>query len=204
MRLSIKPRLQRKHIAFFTIVPFLVATALIEAGCPVCDGQGFVSGTPAMEEVKIVHIESEEKAITRDVCSWYTLYNYDVILSLENRGPEAARGWVKMVLIDFIDGQPLDNQYTVVEVPGQTSLDVSFNIWFSTGLDEERRTEVQALIILGKVPCLACNETGQISLNSWPVVNALKDTFQETGREEKPFYAPPVGWAGRELEDEEN
>ena len=113
IRLSIKPRLRKKHIAFFTIVPFLVATALIEAECPVCDGQGFVSGTPAMEQVKIVRIESEEIAIARDMCAMYTYYNYYVVLSLENHGSEAARGWVKMVLVDFLDGQPLNQQYTV-------------------------------------------------------------------------------------------
>jgi len=37
-------RFQKKYMAFFTVVPLLVLTGLIQMECPVCEGSGYVSG----------------------------------------------------------------------------------------------------------------------------------------------------------------
>ena len=191
MKLIPKFKLQKKYIAFLTVVPLLVATAIINVDCPVCNGQGFVLSTPGMDKVRITDIESEEKAIYRNACDMFLMYNYDITLSIENSGPDEAVGWIKMVLIDFVDGKPLDSQYTVVEILGEASVNLLYNVWFSTGLDEPRRTEVDAVVLTGEVPDVTCNGTGKVPLNSWPVINSLKNRIREMEEVEKP-WAPPI------------
>jgi hypothetical protein len=80
----------------------------------------------------------------------------------------------------------------VVEVPEQQALDLSFNIWFMVGATEPQRYEVKAMILDGQVPCVVCGGTGKVPLNSWLMDNALKNTFQELGRETRPFFVPPM------------
>lgn len=190
MRLPIKFHFQKKYIAFFAIVPLLTTTALVKVNCPVCEGNGYVFSTPGIENVRLINVDSQEKSVLRDACGMFIMYNYDVMLSLMNDGSDTAVGWVKMVLIDFSEGKVLDTQYTVVEVAGGTSLDVAYNIWFKTGLDEPLKTEVNALVLHGEVPDITCDGTGKISINTWFLVKNLKNSFQEMSRVEKPI--PPI------------
>ena len=155
-------RFQKKYIAFFFVVPVLTITSMININCPVCGGDGVISGMPAMENVKLTRIESTEIDTVRDACSSFLMYNYDIKLSLINEGKDTAVGFLKMFLMDFTQGKVLDIQYTVVEIPGETSLDVVYNIWFETGLDEKLKTVVNATVLTGDVPDLTCNGTGKI------------------------------------------
>jgi len=125
------------------------------------------------------------------------MYNYDIKLSLINEGKDTAVGFLKMFLMDFTQGKVLDIQYTVVEIPGETSLDIVYNIWFETGLDEKLKTVVNATVLTGDVPDLTCNGIGKISLNTWPLINQLKNSFQEVTRAERPFTSP-AGWQWEE------
>ena len=190
-------RFQKKYFAFLLIVPLLTITAIIRTDCPVCGGDGVINAMPAMENVKLVNSESLEIDKLRDACSSFLMYNYDIKLSLTNDGGDTAIGFLKLILLDFTEGKVLDTQYTVIEIPGETSLDVDYNVWFETGLDKELQTVVNATVLTGEVPCTTCNGTGKISLNTWPLVNQLKSSFQELNRAEKPFVSP-VGWQWEE------
>jgi hypothetical protein len=194
-----KMRFQKKYFVFLMVVPLLTITAIINVDCPVCHGEGVMSAMPAMENVKLTHIESEEIDTVRDACSSFLMYNYDVKLSLTNDGDEDAVGFLKMILLDFTEGSVLDTQYTVIEILKETSLDVAYNIWFETGLDEKQKTIVNAFVITGDVPDITCNGTGKISINTWPLISQLKNSFQEIARAERPF-ASPSGWQWEEKE----
>lgn len=190
-------------IAFLTVVPLLMVTALIPVDCPVCEGDGFLSSMPGIENVKLTNIQSNEKEIIRDACSMYLMYNYDIILSLTNEGPDTAVGFVKLVLVDLSEGKALDTQYVDVEIPGKTSLDVAYNVWFETGLYEPLKTKVNAEVLIGEVPDKTCNGTGKVSLNTLFLADSLKSSFQEISRSERPFMLP-VGplWEEWKWEDE--
>ncbi len=195
-------RLQKKYIAFLTVVPLLMVTALVPVDCPVCEGDGFLSSMPGMENVKLTRIQSNEKDILRDACSMYLMYNYDIILSLTNEGSDTVVGFVKLVLIDFSEGEALSTQYTVIEIPGESTLDIAYNVWFETGLDEPLKTEVNAEVLIGEVPDKTCNGTGKLSLNTLFLADSLKSSFQEISRVELPFTSPS-GWQWEEWQWED-
>jgi hypothetical protein len=197
MKIRKKFRFQKKYFAFLMVVPLLTITAIINVDCPVCGGDGFISGMPAMENVKLVRIESTEIDTVRDACSSFLMYNYDVKVSLTNEDKDTAVGFMKMILLDFTEGKVLNTQYTVVEIPGESSLDIEYNIWFETGLDEKLKTVVNATILTGDAPDITCNATGRIPLNTLPLVGQLKNSFQEVARAERPFSSP-TGWQWEE------
>ncbi len=188
-------RLQKKYVAFLAVVPFFVITALVQVDCPIDGGTGVVSSAPGMENVVIINTESEWKAASRDLnlCGAYAMYLYDVKLSVVNKGPDDTWGYVRLTLVDLLEGQVVDSQYVVLEIPGETSLDVSYSIWFQS-IDDLTllRSAVGAEVIVEDVPCLTSNGTGKIPLNSWPLVNALKDTLGELGRQQVYYEPPPV------------
>lgn len=199
MKKGSKLRIQKKYFAFLLAVPLLTITAIINVDCPVCGGDGYISGMPAMENVKLTRIESTEVDTVRDACSSFLMYNYDVKVSLTNEDKDTAVGFMKMILLDFTQGRVLDTQYTVIEIAGESSLDIAYNIWFETGLDEKLKTIVNATILTGDAPDITCAATGKISLNTLPLVSQLKNSFQEVTRAERPFTSPS-GWQWEEKE----
>ncbi len=191
MRALLKPRLQKKYAAFLFVVPLLVLTAMVEVSCPVCGGSGKVNNNQAMESVQISHVQAKELGVKRNTCGLFLVYSYQVIISLENAGPGTATGWLLLYLIDYAAGKPMDRQYTVVEIAGKTSVDVTYNVLFLSGTDEPRRTEVRAEVFQGEVPCQSCNGKGRVPLNAWPIVNGLKEKFIQLQQIEKPWSVPP-------------
>jgi len=191
MRLFSKNRLQKKYAAFFVTIPLLLATALVQIKCPVCDGAGSVNNNVVMDNVQIKGVKATELRVLRNTCGLFLMYNYSVTLEIENSGPDTATGWVLLYLIDYLAGQPLDKQYTVVEIPGTKSWEVTYNVMFLSGTDEPRRTEVKAEVFKGQAPCSTCNNSGKVSLNTWPIVNNLKEKFIQLEQIDKPWSVPP-------------
>lgn len=188
-------RLQRKYVAFLAIVPLLFTTALIKVDCPIDGGTGMVTSAPGIENVSIVNTESQWKANSRDLnaCSAYIMFLYDIKLGVVNKGLDDTWGYVKLVLVDLMEGDVVGTQYVVLEVPGGTSADVSYTIWFNSQTDRVMlRSVVVAELIVDDVPDITCKGTGKIPLNSWPIVNGLKGTFGELGRQQVYYPAPPV------------
>jgi hypothetical protein len=184
------PWFQKKYIAFFTIVPLLMASAIVEVDDPVCEGTGVISPTPGMDNVRIIRTESTERSIIRDTCGAYLVYGYDVTISAENTGPEAVAGWVKLTLIDFVRGKALNTQYIILEIDGNTTVDTTYTVWFTTGLNEKEVTEVQATLVLTDLPDPTCDGTGKIPLNTYLLVNYQKDSLLQLSQIPRP-EAPP-------------
>lgn len=186
-----KLKLGKKYIAFFTVVPLLVITAMVNIECPICGGSGSIVSLPAMENVEIISMESEEIDVTRDACGVYMIYMYDVSFSVFNSGKDDAEGWLKLNLRELIHGNILDTQFVAITVPGETIYNVTYIVWFGTGLDVSDQTQVEAEVVTGEVPDSVCNGTGTVSLNAFLLVNSLKDTYNKIVKEEV-RYNPPL------------
>lgn len=195
MRLPIKSRFQKKYIAFFAVVPLLLLTGLIQVECPVCEGTGYVSGAPGMENVVIIKTESIEKYASRDMamCDMYVMYLYDVTLSVVNKGEDDTWGYIRLSLVDQVRGEVIDRQYVILRIPGNTSLDVSYTLWFQSEDDTVMYlTRVDAKPIIDEVEDTTCNGSGKLPLNSWLIANGLKANFKELGREKVHYQPPPI------------
>ena len=192
MNIGSKFRIQKRYIAFFTLVPILALTAIIKTPCPVCDGEGIVASS-SMDEVEIIKVTSQEKTRFLAGCDSYRIYQYEVNIVFENHSHEEAAGWINFYLIDFTTGKLLDTQFAIAEVDPQSATENVFTVYFSTSamIDQPKITEVQAKINKGDVPCKACKGTGKVAINSWPLINEMKDTYVEIQREPRP-YMPPI------------
>ncbi len=187
-----KFKMQKKHLAFFTIVPLLALTAFIKVPCPVCGGTGQISST-GMEDVHIINLDTKEVSIFQAGCDSYRVYQYDIKLTLENWGEHDAGGYVNLILVDYQTGKVLDDTaFTVVEVPAKTSVEHTTTSYFSmmTTVDMPNRTTVAAQVLKSNVPCKACEGTGKVALNSWALSKNLKDAFVESQRVATPALPP--------------
>lgn len=190
MTLSIKPRLSKKCIGFIVVFPLLIVTSLVNVECPVCQGTCLVSSAPEMENVEIIDVKSEGQfgRVMQDMMlEKVPIYLFDVELLVVNNGPDATEGYVKLVLVnlekgdEFAPGSVIDTQYVTLEIPGETSLDVSYSIWFlSVWL---LRPKVYAEVVIDDVPDVTCNVTGKVPLNTWLLVNCFKDSLLKLGGE---------------------
>jgi hypothetical protein len=176
-------KLQKKHIAFFTIVPLLLTTAIIKVPCPVCEGKGTVSNT-GMSTVRITDVESTIKDVyVMDTCLNYRIYNVDVKVTLQNDSLQRdARGFIILVLIDETTGKRLDDQIVVAEVAAQSRIETSYSIVFLTLIDDPMGARVDAGVLKGEVPDNVCGGTGKVSINSWPLYNATVERLVEVQR----------------------
>lgn len=182
---------KKKYIVFFTFVPLVFAVSSMKLDCPIDGGTGYLETMPGMENVQITDSEFDEKYVVREVCGAYTAYKYDVVLSLENKGPEPVVGWVKLILKDVKKGFVMDIQYLTVQIPANSAIESTYVVWFGTGLYEIGRTEVIPEVVTDQIPCSISDGTGKVKLNTWLLVNGLKDSFQEVARLQEQFR-PPV------------
>ncbi|MBN1369837.1 MAG: hypothetical protein JW954_06340 [Dehalococcoidaceae bacterium] len=188
-------KIQKKYIAFFTIMPLLLLTGIIQKDCPICEGTGEVTGAPGMENVFIINVKGTQKYVSTEmnVCGYPAMYLYDVVLSVVNKGDEDTWGYVRLSLVDLNKAELIDVQYVIIEVPASTSLDVQHTLWF---MSEEwiifYRSEVQATIVLEDVEDIVCNGSGQLPLNKWIFAKYAKNNFVELGREQVYYEPPPI------------
>jgi hypothetical protein len=180
----------KKYLAFFTVVPVLLAVSLVQVVCPICDGKGIVDITPGMEKVHIMQVTGEQRLSVQNVCEMYTLFQYDVTVRLTNSGHEDVDGWLKLVLRDYSKSNMLDRQYVQVSVAALSTVDASFQTWFRTGIDVPITIEVNAEPVVDTIPDDACNGTGKLPFNLWLVVNSLQGTSLEVSREGQEFTPP--------------
>jgi len=197
-----KFKFQKKYLFFSPIVIFLMVTSIIHVDCPLCGGTGHLPAMPYMENVEIVNTESEELYVTAEICEAFIVYKYNLILELKNNGDDDAEGYIKMVLRDYTKGVIMDIRYLSVSVPGQSSIEASYIIYFGTALDVAGRTEVFAEVVTGEIEDYTCEGTGKVPLNAAFLISRLKDVFKEKSRtvqEYKPptYYVPDTeggGW----------
>lgn len=194
-----KFKVQKKFIAFFTLVPLLLVTALIQVPCPVCEGTGVVSNT-GMGGVRITNIKATFTGIYLAVCSTYRVYITDIAVTMQNDGEVDGIGYVSMILIDYKAGKVLDNQLVQVNVPANMQVDAVYTILFQVYVDDPQTVKVNAKVLSGNVPDKACDGKGKVALNSWPVFNVMKDRFMKAQLLStvkpvfQPFFLPPEDW----------
>lgn len=184
-----KLKIQRKFLAFFSIVPLLLVTALIQIPCPICDGIGSISST-GMEGVKISKIESSTQSTSLQACANYRLYNMQITLTLYNSSERDADGFVYLYLLNYTKGTILDTEFTVEEIPAGTEVTDTFYAYFKVEVDTTGPITVTASVEKSDVACKACNGAGKVALNAWPFYNSMKANFTETQRIFKPYKAP--------------
>ncbi len=194
-----KIKLQKKAVAFFTVVPLLVLSALIQVPCPVCQATGDVSAT-GMRWVSINDVKATSGGVYLAFCGVYRIYITDITLTLQNNGQDDAGGYLSLALVDYKNGQVLDNQYVLVDVPAGKQVSAVYNIFFQTNVDDPQTVKVNAKVVSGDVPDKACNGTGRVPLNSWPIYMAMKNRLIKAQEQTvlapvfQPFFMPPEDW----------
>lgn len=192
-------RFQKKYLAFFIVVPILTTTSLVYAECPICHGTGYMSASEGMEHVTVTSVHAIERQGIRDICEMFTLLLYEVDIAVNNEQIEdVENGWVRVILRDYSEARVLDVKYLPVFIPGQSHANISFRVWFRTGLDLPPTTEVRVEPVLYDIPDATCEGTGKLPLNLWLFANGLKTSFEELSREDREFrppapYFPPEG-----------
>jgi hypothetical protein len=179
---------QKKYIAFFTVVPLLLTTALVRVPCPVCHGTGTISNT-GMGQVELFGITSNIKSMyVVEGCFNYRIYEVDVTVTLQNNGDDQdAKGFVRLALIDDKQGKMLDDQIVVAEVPMLTRIETTYSVVFLTLIDDPLGARVDARVLSGEVPDQVCGGSGSVSLNSWPFYNITLDRLVAVQRMEVNF-----------------
>jgi hypothetical protein len=189
---NFKFKLQKKHLAFFTIVPLLASTAFIQVPCPVCDGSGHVSST-GMTDVTVSDTRVTELTRFMAGCDSYRVYQYEITTVLENHNDyQEAAGYISFVLTNSSTAQILDTQYGVAVVPAHTTVESTFTAYFQivATVDMPNTTSVGVKLMDGNVPDKACGGTGKVALNSYLLTLNLKDNYIETQRMARPFIPP--------------
>ncbi len=176
-------KLQKKQIAFFTVVPLMLITALVRVPDPVCSGTGTISNT-GMSQVVVGGVYSNIKNVyINDTCLNYRIYNVDVTLTLQNNSDSVdADGFVKLVLIYNTTGKVMDEQVVVAQVPALSRITTSYSIMFMTLPDAPIASRVDAAIMKGVVPDKVCNGSGTVPLNAWPFYRSMVSRLTATQR----------------------
>ena len=171
-------KVQKRYVAFFSVVPLLFLLAFIKVPCPICDGTGNIS-TTGMGEVVVIHVDATLKSVgVVEGCVNFVAYNFNVALTLQNNGKLVdASGYVRLGLVDNKTSKLLASQYVLVVVPANMEITTTFSTTFSVGIDAPITTLVTAEVILNSAPCHACNGTGKVALNQLPLLNAMKQTY---------------------------
>ena len=194
-----KFRFQKKFFAFFTIVPALVASAIVHMPCPVCQATGDVH-TDNMRWVSVVDIKASTGGVYLAFCNIYRIYPTDITLNLINYSDEDASGYINLVLVDYNSGIILSNQYVLATVPARKQVESVYNVFFQTNVDDPLTVKVDARVISGEVPCKACDGTGKVALNSFPFFATAKNSLLQAGVQTEftppfiPLFIPPEDW----------
>ena len=167
---------KKSYLAFFAVVPLMTLLSVISILCPVCEGKGYISSI-GMGDVIVSHLDYSLKSVSsRDACLAYRIYTYDVIMTVENNSTSRnAAGYIKMVLVDYTVNNVLDSRVTEIVIPAGSEVTKLLTVEFGLPLDSPETTKIQAEPVYTKLPCQTCGGTGRVSLNSWPLVNLMKN-----------------------------
>lgn len=194
-----KFKFQKKFFAFFTVVPILVASAVVQTPCPVCKATGDIY-TNNMRWVSVAGIKATTGGVYLAFCSVYRIYPTDITVTLVNHSEEDASGYVNMVLVDYKSGKILSHQYVVANVPAGKQVEAVYNVSFQTNVDDPLTVKVDARVVSGEVPCKACDGTGKVALNSAPYFSAMKNSMLNVEHQTEitppfqPLFIPPEDW----------
>jgi hypothetical protein len=196
---SSKFQFQKKFFAFFTVVPLLIASAVIQTPCPVCQATGDMP-INNMRWVSVSDIKATTGGVYLALCSVYRVYPTDITVTLTNNSNEDASGYLNLVLVDYKSGIVLSNQYVMATIPAGKQVQATYNVYFQTNVDDPQTVKVDARVVSGDVPCKACDGTGKIALNSAPFFTVMKDRMIKAEQQTElvrpfiPLFIPPEDW----------
>ena len=122
----------------------------------------------------------------------YTLYVYDINLTLTNDAFADASGWISLYLRAHSTGELLDTAYMDVSIPAKSTVVDSFTAYFKTAYDKTQDVYIEPQPDAGAVSCLACGGKGKLPLNLWALAEGTKAKLAEITRVEHTFEPPPV------------
>ena len=199
---SVTVRFSKKYIAFFALVPFLLAFSSITAKCPVCSGTGRLSSTPGMQYVQLISSDFKELQVSRDVCTSYIVYSYTITLTLKNDSNTHTNGYAKATLKTYSKGSILDSQYLPVNIPKQSTIEEKYDIAFrASGLDQPEAAKVEVQLESGDFSCKICSGSGKVSINSWLLAKTLQNSYRELSVVEHQYT--PAAYLPPDIEDAE-
>ena len=190
-------QLQKKYIAFFTLVPLMLATAFIKVPCPICGGTGKITAT-GMAFVSVQKIDSTlVDSHTVQGCLNYIAYDYYIVLTVQNASQtQDANGYVQMGLVDYTTSKLLAVNYVTLYAPKGTVSSTGFTVNFTIGLNSPTTTQVQALPIESSIKCQACGGTGKVPLNDVLMLISQKAKYTNVQQiSTTPVIVPPVNLA---------
>lgn len=167
------------YFIFPIVVVTLFSTSLIRVSCPVCGGTGTLSQSVGMQDIRIVSVASRILSSQQDACTNYIITTADPEITVNNVGSDAAKGYLVLHLVDAETDQTLISQDLAFEAApdADTVLESEIAFAYNTVDTLPAELDIQAEILLGNVPCVACGGTGKISLSSYLLTKAYKKTF---------------------------
>jgi hypothetical protein len=125
-------------------------------------------------------------------CNTYRVYQMDVTITLKNEGTDTANGFVTLELTDVASGKVLDAINVIGNVGPESVATQTLRAVFVVAAsdDPQQAVHISALVRDGNVPCKACDATGKVALNAWPLYNGIKDNFKQTQIYETPLSQP--------------
>lgn len=177
---KLKFKTSKKYVPFFIVVPLLFLLGIIQAPCPVCDGTGSAYNN-RMGQVAIMSVDSTLQSVgTIEGCMSYIIYTYNVVLTLQNNGKTMdASGYVRLGLVDYKTSKLLSSNYTLAQVPASSLVQIFTTTQFIIGLNSPTTTSVTAEIAVGDSGCMACGGKGSVALNYVPLINGMKQAYDE-------------------------
>jgi len=193
------------YFVFPIVVVAMLSANFMPVHCPVCDGVGLLEHSVGMKYVKIISVDSRIWSYTQDACTSYIVVKAGPIITVSNTSQDVADGYLILRLIDLDSHEEVSMQYLHIEVPANARSDIDTYVVFayiSSYLPPERM-EIKAEVLLDtRVPCIACDGKGSISLNIFPVTQAYKNEFTAIIRGSTEYlpigeneeFIPGIGW----------
>lgn len=187
-----KIKLQKKVLAFFGIIPLLLATAIVQVPCPICNGSGVVSSTGMSEVVVIGEPTFALRTTWMVTCNTYRVYQMDVTLTLQNNGTQDGNGFVSLDLLDVASGKVLDAQNVIASVAaGKITQQTVVATFIVAAVDDpQQAVHILAKVRDGNVTCKACEGKGKVTANAWPLYNSFKESYRATEIYTTPLLPP--------------
>jgi len=161
--------MQKKLLAFFGVVPLLLATAWVPTTCPACHGSGVISNH-GMEKVTLIEPPSIRKIVSWNiVCGSWLLYQMELLLTVQNDGDMDAYGFVEMYMTDHVSEYKSDTQNAAVAVSAGSVAMQIVTVAFTIPREDSKSVlpGVVANVLDDYCTCNECKGEGKVMLNSW-------------------------------------
>jgi len=193
---------RRYYFVFSFVVVSMLATTVVPARCPVCNGVGVLSYTFGMECVRVVSVDSRIWNTTQDACTSYIVVKAAPVLMISNTSLDPSYGYLRLRLVDLADNQEVCALHLYIEVPANATSEIEAKVVFayiSPNFPPDRMAIMADVMRDDNVPCIACNGVCKVSLSTFPLTLAYKNTLVYIVRNSSEYGPEEDGvWVGGE------